>query len=226
MRAALDAAWRSLGLTCAYEIVGDAVVAFASATSADSGSVLIAGTGAVAVRVENGQVADLAGGLGWLLGDEGAGFWLGRAAVRTAVATVQGRAAAHELTRLVVATLLDREWNHPGAGDVSRELIVAACERPPLALAALAPAIFASASHGETESHAVLDEAAAHLDTILDRVQLPGAPVVFAGSCLANALLHGRVAALLHSRRSAPVFAASDGALGAATLAARAARAV
>lgn len=43
-----------------------------------SGVVLIAGTGSVAAKIKNGNVEKIKGGFGWLLGDEGSGFWIGR----------------------------------------------------------------------------------------------------------------------------------------------------
>ncbi|MGI5215489.1 BadF/BadG/BcrA/BcrD ATPase family protein [Plantactinospora sp. CA-290183] len=69
--------WRRIGLRCPMRPVGDAVVAFAAGTPAVTGSVLIAGTGAVAAEVRDATVGRTADGLGWLLGDEGSGFWLG-----------------------------------------------------------------------------------------------------------------------------------------------------
>ncbi|MEK8110359.1 hypothetical protein NKG94_50635 [Micromonospora sp. M12] len=62
--------WAQCGLTCPVTMVGDAVTAFAAGTSAPSGAVLIAGTGAVAARIDDRRVSRTADGLGWLLGDE------------------------------------------------------------------------------------------------------------------------------------------------------------
>jgi N-acetylglucosamine kinase-like BadF-type ATPase len=208
--AALDSTWRALGLTCGYDVVGDALVAFAGATPARSGTVLIAGTGAIAVRVEEGALADCAGGLGWLLGDEGGGFWFGRAAVRTAVAAVR-RGRPTKLSQRVVTRLLGHDSADAG------QLIVAAYDRPPLQLAELAPLVFEAAADGDAEADLIIGEAAEHLDVMLRSVQHPdpSAPVVFAGSCLGNALLRDRVAGLL----TAPALVAASGEAGAAWLA-------
>src|SRR4051794_889639 len=81
-------------------------IAFASATPAPSGTVLIAGTGTVATRITDGVITATAGGLGWLLGDEGSGFWLGRAAVRATVEFLSGRADAPVLASLVIRHLV------------------------------------------------------------------------------------------------------------------------
>jgi N-acetylglucosamine kinase-like BadF-type ATPase len=80
--AAFDAEWESIGLACPVSIVGDAIAALATAASGGSGTVLIAGTGAIAARVTDWRITRTADGLGWLLGDEGSGRWLGLQAVR------------------------------------------------------------------------------------------------------------------------------------------------
>lgn len=80
--AAFDAEWESIGLTCPVSIVGDAIAALATAASGGSGTVLIAGTGAIAARITDWRITRTADGLGWLLGDEGSGRWLGLQAVR------------------------------------------------------------------------------------------------------------------------------------------------
>ena len=63
-------------------LVSDLAVGFSSATPAERGCMLIAGTGAVAGRLVGEEVEGRRDGWGWLLGDRGSGFWLGRAAVR------------------------------------------------------------------------------------------------------------------------------------------------
>ncbi|WP_449064438.1 BadF/BadG/BcrA/BcrD ATPase family protein, partial [Planomonospora algeriensis] len=90
-------------------VVGDAVVAFAAGTAAPSGTVLISGTGAVAARITGHEPVAVADGHGWLLGDEGSAFWLGRAAARTAVRQAgsgRPRRDLGPLARLVVGHLL------------------------------------------------------------------------------------------------------------------------
>jgi N-acetylglucosamine kinase-like BadF-type ATPase len=62
----------------------------------------VAGTGSIAYgRDANGRAAR-AGGWGYLLGDEGGGFWLGRAALAAVVRQYDGRGPATLLTQLVL----------------------------------------------------------------------------------------------------------------------------
>ena len=73
VRSAYDEAWRAAGLAGVPEIRSDVEVAFAAGSDATTGTVLVAGTGAVAGRVEDGRLVETSGGHGWLLGDEGSG---------------------------------------------------------------------------------------------------------------------------------------------------------
>ncbi|WP_404814246.1 BadF/BadG/BcrA/BcrD ATPase family protein [Kitasatospora fiedleri] len=84
--AALAARCRTaLRLDVPVRLVPDTVPALASGGVTDgTGTVLIAGTGAICVRLDAGRTVAQHGGLGWLLGDEGGGFWLGRQALRHA----------------------------------------------------------------------------------------------------------------------------------------------
>ncbi|MFI0942449.1 N-acetylglucosamine kinase [Streptomyces sp. NPDC021020] len=104
VRTCLGDALAALGMApAAVEIGGDTEVALAAAPGAPrDGLVLIAGTGAIAARVTAGERALVADGHGWLLGDEGSGFWLGSQAVRAALAALDGRGPATSLVRAVL----------------------------------------------------------------------------------------------------------------------------
>lgn len=101
--AALTEALRRLGV--APRTVGvssDIEAAFASApgTPAD-GLALVAGTGAAATRISDRRCTVSVDGDGWLLGDEGSGFWIGRGAVRAALRMADGRGDPTTLARSV-----------------------------------------------------------------------------------------------------------------------------
>ncbi|WP_158865917.1 N-acetylglucosamine kinase [Leifsonia sp. AG29] len=63
----------------------DAEVAFAVAGAKQSGTVLIAGTGALASRIEEGREVGSVDGNGSALGDFGGGYWIGLEAARGAL---------------------------------------------------------------------------------------------------------------------------------------------
>jgi N-acetylglucosamine kinase-like BadF-type ATPase len=64
------------------ELLSDIHLAYRVHFSTDVGILLYAGTGAVACTQVNGELKRV-GGWGYLLGDEGAGYWIGREAIRS-----------------------------------------------------------------------------------------------------------------------------------------------
>src|SRR5439155_578112 len=83
------------------EVVSDAAVALWGALPEGEGVAVLAGTGSIALaRSADGREAR-AGGYGALVGDEGSGFWLGRAAATAAVRAADGRGPPTGLVELV-----------------------------------------------------------------------------------------------------------------------------
>ncbi|MEU6347712.1 BadF/BadG/BcrA/BcrD ATPase family protein [Streptomyces sp. NPDC047072] len=106
-RAALTEALRRLGVPeCPVGIWSDIEAAFAGGPGAPAeGLALVAGTGAVAMRIAGRRATTTVDGDGWLLGDEGSGFWIGRSAVRAALRMADGRGRATVLAGWVGRTL-------------------------------------------------------------------------------------------------------------------------
>lgn len=205
-------AFMGLGITCPVHPVGDVNVAFAAGTDEPTGSVLIAGTGAVAARISDGAMTNVSDGLGWLLGDLGSGFWLGRsAAIATARAIARG-------TRSRLIELVIEAVGH----DDRDGFVVALHEAPPRELASLAPLVTQAALEGDAAALSIVEQAASHLtDTVLE-VHTDG-PVVLAGSVLKHsAPVREAVRHRLGERLpSTPLVLAGDGEAGAARLATR-----
>ncbi|GAA0798843.1 N-acetylglucosamine kinase [Spirilliplanes yamanashiensis] len=211
--AAYDAVWAGLGVTCAVRAVGDAVVAYAAGTPEPSGSVLIAGTGAVGAAIEGWAVARTADGLGWLLGDEGSGFWLGLSAARAAARALYAGEAAGPLVAAVCAEL--------GATDPDA-LVSTVYAVPRDRISALAAVVVATARAGDPEGLAILADAADRLARTLVSLRPGPGPVVLAGGLLAGVPeirdgVQARLAALL----GRPGVVGTDGAAAAAWLAGR-----
>ncbi|MFD0970769.1 N-acetylglucosamine kinase [Plantactinospora endophytica] len=211
--AGYEAQWSRLGLTCPMSPVGDAVVAFAAGTAAPRGTVLIAGTGAVAAEVHDDTVGRVADGLGWLLGDEGSGFWLGLAAARSTARALYRGPPTSPLTRAVAAEI--------GASDPDA-FVTRIYRRSRERLARLAPLVGAAARDGDPEAVAILDAAAERLaGTLLSLHPVPG-PVVLAGGILAGVPeIRDAVQQRLTARLGRPGVPAGDPAAGAAWVAAR-----
>ena len=162
---AFEREWKDIGLDCPVRIVGDAVTAFAAGTTARSGAVLISGTGSVAALVDGLDVVRTADGLGWLLGDEGSGTWLGLQAVKAAA---RGEALTAQVFAAARVTSTDALINWAG-------------RQPPSSFAALAPLVCTSTDPGAKR---IVEQAVACLLNTLDRLASPDGPVVLAGSLL------------------------------------------
>lgn len=142
-------------------VTSDAVIAHAGALSGHPGTVLAIGTGAVATRVdEDGQLTVFDGWGPWL-GDDGSGAWIGRAAIRLALASREaGSGGAEELTRLVVDRFGDL------TGLPSR---LSGDEATPRQAATLAPGVLDLAARGDEAAADIVDRAAQSLAATVRR---------------------------------------------------------
>ncbi|MET8311117.1 BadF/BadG/BcrA/BcrD ATPase family protein [Micromonospora sp. NPDC005173] len=224
-RAAFDRAWHDAGLRCPYAVYGDALVAYASGTAAPDGTVLIAGTGAITAQVRDLRLDRVADGHGWLLGDAGSGFWLGRESVRRLLADLDAGRTPGALPTAVLTELMGSAEIAPRPRDTVDATIQAVTRRPPVELARLAPLVVTAAADGEPVATALVTEAAAHLAESVDRIRPAGAvtPVVLGGGLLTgDTPLAAAVRAEVGRRwPQAPLRTAGDGAAAAAWLAAR-----
>jgi glucosamine kinase len=93
---------RRLGFRSHTLVVNDALIALVAAVGDDPGVVIIAGTGSIAYGVNQDGGAARAGGWGYVLGDEGSGFWIGREALLAVVRAADGRGPRTGLTALVL----------------------------------------------------------------------------------------------------------------------------
>ncbi|GIG64634.1 N-acetylglucosamine kinase [Phytomonospora endophytica] len=218
-RAQLSQVWTGLGIDAPVAIDTDLTVAFAAATPAPTGTVAIGGTGAIAAAIEDRHLTGRADGYGWLLGDEGSGYWLGRQAARVALKVLDGHLPTGPLAEAVITAA----WPGP-TRPATRELIDVIAHRPPLQLAAYARLVTTAADNGDPQATALLDEAATLLTTTIASVRHTGAdtPIVLGGSLLTETTRVGiGVRTQLTARfPTAPLHTARDGAAGAAWLAA------
>lgn len=214
---ALRAVWAELELPDEPVVAGDVEVAFASGTDALDGSVIIAGTGGVAASIVNGVLGTTADGLGWLLGDHGSGFWVGREAVRRALSPRRDEAdplGEEVALHLTGQRLVDR------AG-----LISAVYALEPVRLSELAGTVVIAADAGSADALAILEAAADALVATVAEVRDPedDSVVVLGGGLLGTPRLHALVTQRLGELwPGAAVRHTGSGVGGAAWLAARA----
>lgn len=174
-----DAARRLLGPDVRVSHDGRLLLA---ACGLASGVALVAGTGSSAYGRRDDGVEATAGGWGHLLGDEGSGHDLGRAALRAATAALDGRAPQ---TGLVAAVLA---W--AGARDAT-ELRSRAYPAPPASqVAQLGGEVLRLASDDDEVARRLVRTAAADLSALVRAVAeslhlVPPIPVVVGGGLLA-----------------------------------------
>ncbi|MFW8627212.1 N-acetylglucosamine kinase [Deinococcus sp. ME38] len=163
---------------------GDLDLAYRSHLSPGAGVLLYAGTGSVAYHVGRAGEVVRAGGRGYRIGDDGAGFSLGRAALRVLTAAIdRGQEPDSPLAREVRAVTGGTDWDtlrsftygDPGASAVAR----------------LAPAVSRAAEAGDAEASHLIEEAAQSLAELARRVQEQAGPlpVTATGGALRSPLL-------------------------------------
>ena len=180
---AIAAIMRRLGFRSRTLIVNDALVALVAGAGDQPGVVIVAGTGSIAYGRDADGRAARAGGWGYLLGDEGGGFWIARTALMAVVRQFDGRGPATALTDLVLRRM--------GVG-APAELIQAVYD-PGMqrrALAGMAVVVEQAAEAGDAVAREILrraaDELAAAAASVISRLGMRGDafPTILAGGVL------------------------------------------
>ncbi|NUR92387.1 MAG: hypothetical protein HOY71_50655 [Nonomuraea sp.] len=208
--------WAAHGIPEGPRVVSDLPIGYVAGSSEPDGAVLLSGTGADAARIVGFEDDAIADGLGWLLGDEGSGFWIGRAAAKATVHALDRREPTGVLGDLVIAHFLDSTAGLTPRGIADR--IVRIVQPEQMRLAGLSALVSQAATAGDPVALRIVAEAADHLVSTLRRVHTSG-PVVFTGSVLTSA---GPVREAVRDRLAdLEVRTAGDAAGAAAWLAAR-----
>ncbi|MET1159644.1 MAG: BadF/BadG/BcrA/BcrD ATPase family protein [Thermoprotei archaeon] len=161
-------------------VIHDAIAALYAVTLGQPGVAIIAGTGAIAIGIdEKGRMAR-SGGWGWLIGDEGSGSWIALQALNAASRAYDGRGPYTTLVKRIceyygVKDLLDiitPIYRDVTKGDISR-------------IARIAILVDEEASKGDEVSLAILRKAGLELvDAVLSvikRLELEGKEIVIGG---------------------------------------------
>ncbi|KZE90044.1 N-acetylglucosamine kinase [Microbacterium sp. TNHR37B] len=187
-------------------VTSDVVTAHLGALGGAAGTILVAGTGAVAWSLSPDGESRLADGLGPELGDRGSGYWIGRAGISAATG---GDSSPTRLT--------DRWRTHTGAreagGEVETSLSVAA-------VASFARVVLDAADDGDPVADAIVARAIDELVATACSASDAGDPV----ACLGGLTQHASFARRLHTalqaagrRPQPPAATALDGAALAVT---------
>jgi N-acetylglucosamine kinase-like BadF-type ATPase len=143
-------------------VVPDVLPVLAAGMQDCCGVALIAGTGSVALARSAGGHSTIFGGWGYLLGDEGSGYSIGRAALRSALYCMESGSVRSPLVQAVLEKTTVNSV---------MELTKAVYEQPfpRTAIAAIAPLVVQAAHNGEADANVILDEAARELANLVSR---------------------------------------------------------
>jgi N-acetylglucosamine kinase-like BadF-type ATPase len=168
---AIHGIMRRIGFKSHVLVVNDALVALVAGAGDAPGLVIVSGTGSIAYGRDARGRAARSGGWGYLLGDEGGGFWIGRQALAAVVRQFDGRGPDTLLTSLVLA---DLQLSYP------TELIHAIYDRGIQrgVVARIASVVRRAADAGDPAAIGIVDRAASELaaaaTAVLDRLKMRG----------------------------------------------------
>jgi glucosamine kinase len=166
-------------------LADDAVTTHAGALSLGWGVSVVAGTGVACLAVPEQGDARLIGGHGYLLGDEGGAFWIGREGLRAVLRAADGRGPATAL-----AASAARRFD--GLTDLGDRLHSA--RRPVNDIAQFAPEVLAIADDGDALAGTITEDAVTELVLLIRAgVAAAGAPEPGVRQSLVPVALGGRL---------------------------------
>ena len=177
---AIRSVMRRIGFKTRVLVVNDALVALAAGAGDEQGVVIVSGTGSIAYGRDAMGRAARAGGWGYLLGDEGGGFWIGRSALAAVVRQFDGRGPATMLTEMVL-----RHMQLESPTDLIHAIYDRGIQR--LAVASIAAIVQQAFEHGDVVASDILRRATAELASaataVIQRLGMRGDmfPIVLAG---------------------------------------------
>lgn len=165
----------------------DFEIALVGAHGQRYGILVLAGTGSVAYGINAAGEKARVGGWGYLMGDEGSGYWLGIQALRLVMHAYDGRENPTALRESVLAALNLKDesymtrWLHQDDTARNRDI------------ARLAPLVMEVAAAGDAIANRIVDSGAQELlrlcQTVIRRLNMTDPPIAFVGGLLENPTL-------------------------------------
>lgn len=149
--------------------------------------VIAVGTG-ITASVESGDLHFELSGLGYLIGDEGSGYWIGRNGVNAALKALEGRGPKTKLSESAVSFFKAENRN---LADHVHQL-----PNPVTQIAAFTPHVVAAAESGDPQALSIIEAAAAEIrnliETAIKRAHIKSVSLV-GGAIPLNGLLSNMV---------------------------------
>ncbi|MDZ4770917.1 MAG: BadF/BadG/BcrA/BcrD ATPase family protein [Chloroflexota bacterium] len=161
----------------------DIEIALVGAHGMRRGAIVVAGTGSVALAIADDGRSAQVGGWGYLLGDEGGGYWIGLEALRLVTRWADAPTAEHQFMAQAIVKQIGVTRPHEliawtyrgGAPDVR-------------AIAALASGVIDLANAGVPLARSIIQRAADHLTRLVRqakaRIDVAALPIAFGGGLL------------------------------------------
>ncbi len=164
---ALAHSWTSyVSVNCPrITILADAELALFAAVGSAAGTLLIAGTGSIAIRRNHDGHVIRAGGWGPRIDDAGGGFWIGREALRAVARELDGRAEHTQLRNTVASFLRVDSSDQSALQSALRQAHIDT-------VAVLAPTVLACAYEGDAVSRAIVEAAADELAALVEAIHV------------------------------------------------------
>lgn len=141
----------------------DAMVALAGAFGTGPGIIIIAGTGAICFGKNSRGKVVRSGGWGYLLGDEGSGYFIGREAIIAALKDFDGRGEKTSLKERITV-----HFRLSSIDQIIPQIYQNRIDR--VAIADLAPIVFEEASHGDPVASEIIRRSAKELGLLAKAV--------------------------------------------------------
>ena len=161
-------------------IENDVFLGYRAAFGDEAGIFLYAGTGSIVVYRDASGSLKRVGGWGYLLGDEGGGYWIGREGIRKTLLALENR-EQNELSKVIFEHAGGKDWD-----SIKRFVYSSSREQ----IASLALPILALAEAGNKEAGEIANNAGVELAGLVTRSEIiiggKSSHVIFSGG-VANA---------------------------------------
>ena len=186
-------------LGVSIKVVSDIELAYRANFSEGEGILLYAGTGSVAFAIDNLSKSHQIGGWGYLLGDEGAGYWIGREAIRHSMFEIETKIELkpNSLSSELLKVIGGKDWSSVKSFVYSQDRSV---------IAALSKLVDTSANAGDVDALRIIRKAAGHLAYLVKRMDdsltEASLPVKFTGGISRSTILYQELEQIVPKRIS------------------------
>ena len=180
-------------------VVSDIELAYRANFADGEGILLYAGTGSVAYAINENSESHKIGGWGYLLGDEGAGYWIGKEAIRLSLFELEKKGKINEgsLSDQILKEIQASDWDGVKTFVYSKDRAE---------IAALSKIVDRAAEAGDLEAISILTKAASHLGDLVNRTDgvlvRKSLPVKFTGGISGSKILYAELEKYLRMRVS------------------------